>query len=132
MPEAQLVELEQALLPEQALAEQKQERRPVSHPIRRFRIQRCRNLSCRNHCRSSQLRSSRHSIRPQLRIHMTSEPELLHGEPNGRSRREHRSKQKPRMGCSSSCFGEPGHRFRQQLRGELVRPSRSDRRRKRS
>jgi hypothetical protein len=37
-----------------------------------------------------------------------------------------------RKGCSSTCYGEPGHQFRQQLRGELVRPCHSDRRRKRS
>jgi hypothetical protein len=44
----------------------------------------------------------------------------------------HMSELIQRMGCSSTCYDEPGHQFRQQLPGELVRPCRSDRRRKRS
>ena len=130
MPEDQLVELEQALLLEQpvsAVAELQQELKPELH----------RNPSFRNHCfhtrrRSNQRRSIRHSIRQLLHIHMLAEPVLLHGGPLGRSQPVSKSGQKPRMGCSSIGSGEPGHRFRQQLRGELVRPSRSDRRRKRS
>ena len=130
MPEDQLVELEQALLLEQpvsAVAELQQELKPELH----------RNPSFRNHCfhtrrRSNQRRSIHHSIRQLLHIHMLAEPVLLHGGPLGRSQPVSKSGQKPRMGCSSIGSGEPGHRFRQQLRGELVRPSRSDRRRKRS
>jgi hypothetical protein len=44
----------------------------------------------------------------------------------------HMSELTQRMGCSSTCCDEPGHQFRQQLPGELVRPCHSDRRRKRS
>lgn len=110
-----LVELEQVLLPEEVLAEQQQELRPVSHPF---------HIPCHNQCRSTQCRSNHHSIRLQHRIHMPSEPELLHDGPNGRSRQEHRSEQQPHMGCSSIGYGEPGHQFRLQLRGELVRLSR--------
>ena len=130
MPVDQLVELEQALLLEQpvlAVAEQRLELKPELH----------RNLSFHNRCfhircRSNQRRSNHHSIRQLLRIHMLAEPVLLHGGPSGRSQPVSKSGQKPRMGCSSIGSGEPGHRFRQQLRGELVRPCRSDRRRKRS
>ena len=115
IPVVPLVELEQVLLPEQVLAEQQQELRPVSHP---FRIP-YHNLCCHNQCRSNH-----HSIRLQHRIHMTSEPELLHDGPNGRSRQEHRSERQPHMGCSSIGYGESGHQFRLQLPGELVRLSR--------
>jgi hypothetical protein len=59
-------------------------------------------------------------------------PVLLHGERFGRSQQEHMSELIQRMGCSSTCYDEPGHQFRQQLPGELVRPCHSDRRRKRS
>ena len=130
MPADQLVELELALLLEQpvlAVAAQRQELKPVLH----------RNPCFRNHCFhiqccSNQRRSSHHSIRQLPGIHMPSEPVLLHGEPSGRSQPVSKSGQKPRMGCSSIGSGEPGHRFRQQLRGERVRPCHSDRKRKRS
>ena len=130
MPEDQLVELEQALLLEQlvlAVAEQQLELKPELH----------RNLSFRNHCchipcRSNRCRSNHHSIRQLLRIHMLAEPVLLHVGPIGRSQPVSKSGQKPRMGCSSNGSREPGHQFRRQLRGELVRPCHSDRRRKRS
>ena len=121
MPEDQLVELEQALLPEQlvlAVAEQRQELKLELHCNPCFR-NRCFHIRCR-------------SNRQRLRIHMLAEPVLLHGEPLGRSQQVSKSGQKPRMGCSSIGSGEPGHRFRQQLRGEHARPCRSDRRRKRS
>ena len=126
MPAVQLVELQRALLPEQlvlAVAELRQELKPEL---------RC-NPCFRNHCpRNHYPRNLRRSIRQQLRIHMLAEPVLLHGGPIGRSQPVSKSRQKPRMGCSSIGSGEPGHRFRQQLRGELVRLCRSDRRRKRS
>ena len=129
MPEDQLVELELALLPEQelAVAVLKQELKPVLQ---------C-NPCFRNHCyhiqfRSNPFRSNHHSIRQPLRIHMLSEPVLLHGGPIGRSQPVSRSGQKPRMGCSSIGSGEPDHQFRQQLLGELVHPCHSDRRRMRS
>ncbi len=82
--------------------------------------------------RSSQRRCIHHSIRQRFRNHKLAEPVMLHGEPIGRSQPMSMSEQKSRMGCSSIGYGEPGHRFRQQLRGELVRRCRSDRRRKRS
>ena len=85
-----------------------------------YRIQLHRSL---NH--SSQFRS----IRQQLHIRMLAEPVWLRGEPIGRSLRVSMSEQKSRMGCSSIGYGEPGHRFRQQLRGEHVRLCRSDRKR---
>lgn len=125
MPVDQLVELEQALLLEQpvlAVAEQRLELKPELH----------RNQQFHNHCFHNQRRSNHHSIRQLLRNHILAEPVLLHGGPIGRSQPVHKSGQRPRMGCSSIGSGEPGHRFRQQLRGELVRPCRSDRRRKRS
>lgn len=130
MPEDQQVELQLALLPEQlglAVAEQQQELKPVLHCNPCFRSHCFHIRSCRNH-----RRRNHHSIRQLLRIHMLAEPVLLHGGPIGRSQPVSKSGQKPRMGCSSIGFGEPGHRFRQQLRGELVRLCRSDRRRKRS
>lgn len=123
MPEDQLVELEQALLLEQPVsAEQQQELKPVLQ---------C-NPCFRSHCFHNQRRSNHHSIRQLRHIHMLAKPVLLHGGPLGRSQPVSKSGQKPRMGCSSIGSDEPGHRFRQQLRGELVRPCRSDRRRKRS
>ena len=125
MPEDQLVELEQARLPESpvlAVAGQRQELKPELHCNPCFRS-RYFHIQCRR---------NRHSIRQRLRIHMLAEPVLLHGEPIGRSQPVSKSGQKPRMGCSSIGSGEPGHRFRQQLRGEHARPCRSDRRRKRS
>ena len=81
---------------------------------------------------SIQRLSSRRSIRQQSRNHNFAVPVLLHGERFGRSQPEHMSELIQRMGCSSTCYAEPGHQFRQQLRGELVRPCHSDRRRKRS
>jgi len=99
MPADQLEELELALLPEQlvlAVAEQRQELKPELH---------C-NPCFRNHCshilrRSNHRHRNRHSIRQRLRIHMLSEPVLLHGGPIGRSQPVSKSGQKPRMGCSS-------------------------------
>ena len=122
MPVDQLVELEQALLPEQlvlAVAELRQELKPVLH----------RNCCFRNPCCSILFRSNRRSSRQRFRIHKLGEPVLLRGGPIGRSQPVSRSERKPRMGCSSIGSGESGHRFRQQLRGEHVRPSHSDRRR---
>jgi len=84
-------------------------------------------MCCRN-----QRRCTHHSIRQQFHIHKLAEPVMLHGEPIGRSQPVSMSEQKSRMGCSSIGYGEPGHRSRLQLRGELVRQCRSDRRRKRS
>lgn len=130
-PEDQLVELEQALLPEQlvlAVAELLQVLKPV--------LQSCnpcfRSRWFRNRCFRSLFRSSHRSSRPQFRNHKLEEPVLLHDGPIGRSQPVSRSEQPRRMGCSSIGSDEPGHRFRQQLRGELVRPCHSDRRRKRS
>ena len=81
---------------------------------------------------SIQRQSIRRSIRQQSRNHNFAVPVLLHGERFGRSQPEHMSELIQRMGCSSTCYDEPGHQFRQQLHGELARPCRSDRRRKRS
>ena len=90
-------------------------------------------MRCRNQRhRSSQRRCIHRSIRQRFRNHKLAGPVMLHGEPIGRSQRVSMSEQKPRMDCSSIGYGEPGHRFRQQLRDELVRQCRSDRRRKRS
>ena len=75
---------------------------------------------------------SRRSIRQQSRNHNFAEPVLLHDVRFGRSQPVHMSELTQRMGCSSTCCDEPGHQFRQQLPGELVRPCHSDRRRKRS
>ena len=130
MPADQLVELELALLPEQlvlAVAEQQQEPK----------LELPRNSCFRNHCshilcRSNHCHRNYRSIRQLLRIHMLSEPVLLHGGPIGRSHPVSKSGQKPRMDCSSIGSRLPGHRFRRQLRGEHVRQCRSDRRRKRS
>ena len=123
MPVDQLVELEQALLPEQlvlAVAELRQELKPVWH----------RSCCFRNRCfhipfRSILFRSSRQ----RSHIHKLGEPVMLRGGPIGRSQPVSRSELKQRRGCSSIGSDEPGHRFRQQLRGERVRPSHSDRRR---
>lgn len=121
MPVDQLVELVQALLlwqMELALAGRQMELKLV--------------LLCHIQLNHTLLRSSHRSIRQQSDIHKLGEPVMLHGVPHGRSQPVHMSKQKPRMGCSSIGYGESGHRFRQQLRGELVRLCHSDRRRKRS
>ena len=129
-PVGQPAGLEQALLLvlELAVLLELLELKPVllSNPC--FRIHCCHNQLC---C-SSQRRCIHRSIRQRFHIHMLEEPVMLHGEPIGRSQRVSMSEQKSRMGCSSIGYGEPGHRFRQQLRGELVRRCRSDRRRKRS
>jgi hypothetical protein len=130
----QLVELEQALLLVLELAglilslELKPEL--LSNPC--FRSQ-CCHMLCRSQMHHSiQRRCNHRSIRQRFRNHKLAEPVMLHGEPNGRSQPVSMSEQKSRMGCSSIGSGEPDHRFRQQLRGELVRRCRSDRRRKRS
>jgi hypothetical protein len=81
---------------------------------------------------SNQRLCSRRSIRQQSRNRNFAEPVLLHDVRFGRSQPVHMSELIQRMGCSSTCYDEPGHQFRQQLPGELVRPCRSDRRRKRS
>ena len=81
---------------------------------------------------SSQRRCNRRSNRRQSRNRNFAEPVQLRGEHYDHSQPEHMSELIQRMGCSSTCYGEPGHQFRQQLRGELVRPCHSDRRRKRS
>ena len=135
-PVGQLVELVQALLLvlvlELAVLILLLELKPelLSNPC--FRSQ-CCHMLCRSQLhRSSQRRCIHRSIRQQSRNHKLAEPVMLHGEPIGRSQRVSMSEQKSRMGCSSIGYGEPGHRFRQQLRGELVRRCRSDRRRKRS
>jgi hypothetical protein len=125
------VELEQALLPEQlvlAVAELLLELKPVLQSCnpcfrsRWFRTQCIRSLSAA-------------ATAASVNNFVTTSSQslcLLHGEPIGRSQPVSMSEQIQRMGCSSSGYDEPGHRFRQQLRGELVRPCRSDRRRKRS
>jgi len=81
---------------------------------------------------SSQRQCIRRSNHQQFRNHNFAEPAQLRGEHFGRSQPEHMSELIQRMGCSSTCCVEPDHQFRQQLRGELVRPCHSDRRRKRS
>jgi len=128
MPVDQLVELEQALLPEQlvlAVAELRQELKLVWHRSCCFRNRCFHNPCCSILFRSNLFRSSRQ----QSRIHKLGEPVLLRGGPIGRSQPVSRSELKQRRGCSSIGSDEPGHRFRQQLRGERVRPSHSDRRR---
>ncbi len=133
-PVGQLVELEQALPLELVLAglilslELKPEL--LSNPC--FHIHCCRILHRSQMHHSIQRRCIHRSIRQRCRNHKLAEPVMLLGGPIGRSQPESMSEQKPRMGCSSIGYGEPGHRFRQQLRGELVRQCRSDRRRKRS
>ena len=117
--EEQLLEqLQQLVLAAELLLEQQLElhRRRLNHSL----------LS------SIQRLSSRRSIRQQSRNHNFAVPVLLHGERFGRSQPEHMSELIQHMGCSSTCYDEPGHQFRQQLPGELVRPCHSDRRRKRS
>jgi hypothetical protein len=122
-PVDQLVELEQALLLVE-LAELIQ--------LLELKLELLSNPCFRSHCCHNQRRCNHRSIRQQFHNHKLAEPVMLHGEPIGRSQPVSMSEQKPRMGCSSIGYGEPGHRFRQQLRGELVRQCRSDRRRKRS
>jgi hypothetical protein len=85
-----------------------------------------------NQLSSSQRQCNRRSNRRQSRNHNFAEPAQPDDEHFGRSQPEHKSEQRQHKGCSSTCYGEPGHRFRQQLPGELVRPCHSDRRRKRS
>lgn len=92
----------------QELVSAEQEQQPE---LRSHKHQNHNQLSS-THCRSN---------RQQSRNHNFAEPAQLHGEHFGRSQPEHRSEQKPHMGCSSSCYGEPGHRFRQPLPGEPVR-----------
>jgi len=82
-----------------------------------------------NHNQRQHIRRSNHQ---QFRNHNFAKPAQLHGEHVGRSQPEHMSELTQRMGCSSTCYGGPGHQFHQQLLGELVRPCHSDRRRKRS
>ena len=117
--EEQLLEqLQQLVLAAELLLEQQLElhRRRLNHSL----------LS------SIQRLSSRRSIRQQSRNHNFAEPVLLRDVRFGRSQPVHMSELIQRMGCSSTCYDEPGHQFRQQLPGELVRPCHSDRRRKRS
>ena len=117
--EEQLLEqLQQLVLAAELLLEQQLElhRRRLNHSL----------LS------SIQRLSSRRSIRQQSRNHNFAEPVLLRDVRFGRSQPVHMSELTQHMGCSSTCYDEPGHRSRQQLPGELVRPCHSDRRRKRS
>ena len=123
-PVDQLEELELALLLVLESAEQ--------IPSLELKLELLSNPCCRKQLRSSQLQCNHHSSRQRFRIHKLAEPVTLHGGPIGRSQPVSMSEQKSRMGCSSIGCGEPGHRFRQQLRGELVRQCRSDRRRRRS
>lgn len=118
MPVDQLVELVQALLlwqMELALAGPQLELKLV------LLCNPCFRILCHIQLNHNLLRSSHRNIRQQSYIHKLEEPVMLHGVPHGRSQQVNMSKQKPRMGCSSIGYGEPGHRFRQQLHGELVR-----------
>jgi hypothetical protein len=119
-PEVQLVELVLEQLPELTAGQLERQQELLFH-----KNQLCNPLS-------SQRRCNHRSNRRQSRNHNFAEPAQLHGEHGGRSQPEHMSEQRQRMGCSSTCCVEPDHRFRQQLRGELVRLCRSDHRRRRS